>query len=95
MQLKESVENNRKLEHLIKNGDAQIQLIHHDFLLVPSNGPSISDLDDHEYCQITPTVEVSSGYRFNFDNLDFLIRVRDMIRRGACKLLELVSNPFV
>lgn len=44
MQLKESVENNRKLEHLIKNEDPQIQLIDHDYLHVPNNGPSISDV---------------------------------------------------
>jgi hypothetical protein len=49
----------------------------HDYL--PSSTPSVSgNKFDHEYCNVNPCVEFSPGYRFNFDNLDFLIKVRDM-----------------
>lgn len=80
--LRKSVENNKNLEQFVLNEDRNlIQVMDHDYVHVSNNvTASTNDQHDHGYCQkpVTPNVEFSPGYRFNFDNLDFLIHVRDM-----------------
>lgn len=79
MTLRKAVEDNKLFEHRVMTDDRPVQLTDHDYIR-PSHKHTVKTVEmiDHEYSTAPEEHEFASGYRFNFDNLDFLLRVRNM-----------------